>query len=236
MFEYIFECYKNDIYDEFYLKKKKTWMERLMSDHPILGWLILVIVIVLIMVGMRLTISLNWTLGLLLILPFASEVYTAHVMRGGRKALHSRFNEYLELRIEPLTILLKGDRYNLHNNISIEWLIECCDDMTGDKLKKSPFQASFQLFLPVITLVFGALLAKMDLNTLVEIAGGIILFVLYAYAYRNVKDMSLGRDGRLTRALKADLQFIKTQLPEVSEKHGGLVSKIDVDEVDKITN
>lgn len=65
-----------------------------------------------------------------------------------------------------------------------------------------------------ITLILGALLSQMDHQEILAgtIAILMVLFIMYAYA--SLKDTFLGEDIQLAKALKSDLQYISTTLPE----------------------
>lgn len=207
MFEYIFRCYKTDICNKSFVDaiKKMTWIDRI----------IFIGVIVLTIVGTGLTISQNeWGIVILFFVFISPPMITAYMNKRLLKNRHSKLNEYLQQRIAPLTNLLTGENYNLYNKKSLEWLITRCDEITGDKMDKSPFYTVIQSLLPVITLVFGALFAKMELQEMLVVAVCITIVVLCLYTYANVKDIFLGEDKRLARELKTDLQYISTTLPD----------------------
>ncbi len=207
MFEYIFRCYKNDICQSFVDKLKKM---------ACIDRIIFVTLIIITIVGASLVIILQnvWGVAILLLFFISTPMITAYRNKRLQKNRHTELNEYMLKRITPLIKLLTGESYALYNKKSIGWLIERCDEMAEDKKDKSLFFSVFQPLLPVITLLLGAFLAKMNLQEMMVVAIVIITILLYLYICANVEDIFLGEDKRLAGELKADLQYISTLLPE----------------------
>jgi len=171
----------------------------------------------LLVVGIVLTMILNfWELFILLIFVMIFSIPAINAYENWKllNTRHSKLNEYLQQRMTPLADLLKQKDLNLYNHKSIDWLIERCDDFSGNKTERPPILSAFQSILPVITLVFGALLARMELQGLIIVVSCIFLLVLCVVLYLGMKDAFLGTDYRLARELKADLQYIRTLLPD----------------------
>ena len=212
MFEYIFHSYKN-IYNNSITKavKQSVWVELI----AVIGIIILAILgIWFILARGNLA---NTGITILFLCSFSPPILTAYSNRQLLKRRHSKLNEYFELRVNPLSDLLKGDGkdlYYLYNEKSLNFLVERCDDMTGDNVSELSLNENIKLALPVITLVFGALLGKAERQELLLIAGIAVLVFLYIFLYRYVKDIFLGEDKRIVRELKRDIQYIHILLAD----------------------
>ena len=219
----IVQCFFNEYKLEIYKKNKRT--NSLLKFHE----KILLLALVLMPIGLFLYAAFGFqnensmwfyfllvsAMGITLFIGQKIAKAVDERMKIGRNSL---IEQYVKKKIAPLTALLKDQQYEMYNKESIEWLITKCNEhMPAHQLLNSEIGEfiKFVLF-PVGMAIFGYILGTKQLDWIVQATAYLVALFgsiyLFSWFIKRMNNMGLS----VYSALKADLEYILTRLPDES--------------------